>query len=822
MTIKAEFRTFIDDLAASISANLRTSRRSPDAPLMNEACEILAIRRGWALNSPELRALLAGTRKRYIVAPPRFTPSAGPSAQASLAQIQRVIGSSVLRSADSAKLLLLSPLEVAILRERFGTLAIEEDIQHHLPRRPLISRVEPIAVPSSAGRSTTILVRGPRSGVAGARVILKPIQDRDDGYEGVTDAAGELRLTLRSTDARFAKILILPRTNYWSRVITEVSYAPTLTFDVMPLSHDGFDWGLRETGAPMRGERLGRGLRVAIIDSGVARHPSLCDVLHGGKNYILGEDENSWHKDEEGHGTHCAGIIAALAKQSSTWGYAPEVELYAYRIFGGPDGGGWAFDIAAAIRDAIRAGCDIINLSLASQALSGQVRKAIEEAAEAGVLCIAAAGNDGGPVAYPAKLPEVLAVSAIGKTEVFPQDSVHTDARSEALSGGWFLASFSNRGPEIDLSAPGVAITSTLPPEDFGAWDGTSMACPHVTGMAAVLLDVLVRDASPSSLPRSPGRAGLVIDRLLGSCKDLGMPRDHQGAGLPQMNRITSPALGSSTPMPRDRINEGGAPKMENSTPEARLTEKTDDSADGSIAETSPTVAPVWAARRPGTTLNVLVLAANPASARKLRIKEETRKIKRELRRSTAGASVHFRVCERASPERVARELMRFRPEIVHFIAHGSAFEGLLLEGEDGAARLLDAATSATIFRVLGGSVRAVVLNACSSRPHAAAIAAHVDCAIGMNMPIEDGAAVSFAATLFGAISEGHSIKDAFDLASALETSGGRPELVVREGVDAGAILLVKRRAPLSTLPRLLLLVFVLASIVVAAIALIR
>jgi hypothetical protein len=107
-----------------------------------------------------------------------------------------------------------------------------------------------------------------------------------------------------------------------------------------------------------------------------------------------------------------------------------------------------------------------------------------------GVACVVAAGNSGGPVQFPASSPHVLAVSAIGKWGEFPDDSFHA---TQAIDGfdsadGFFPAKFSCFGPEVDVCGPGVAIVSSIPADGFSAWDGTSMATPHVTGMAALVL----------------------------------------------------------------------------------------------------------------------------------------------------------------------------------------------------------------------------------------------------------------------------------------------------------------------------------------------
>jgi subtilisin family serine protease len=282
----------------------------------------------------------------------------------------------------------------------------------------------------------------------------------------------------------------------------------------------------------------GRGVKIAVIDSGIAPHGSL--QVAAGRNFLVGEDPHAWHQDTDGHGTHCAGVLAAIHKAASIWGYVPHATLYALRVFGGVDGGGYASDIRDALRWAVREGCDIINLSLGSQIASSFLRMALEEAADAGVLCVAAAGNASGPVDFPARLDHVVAVSAIGKVGTYPRDSTHREAQGRIRSTDqvYFFASFSNRGNEVDLCAPGVAITSTLPYDAFGAWDGTSMGCPHIAGIAALALET-----SPAlgRARRDAERTMLLLDRLLSCCVDVGMARIYQGAGLPIIRRLLRP-----------------------------------------------------------------------------------------------------------------------------------------------------------------------------------------------------------------------------------------------------------------------------------------
>lgn len=515
--ISSQFFPFVRDLASA--TGLRTKFRASALP---EVAVKVCARRLTAAGSKAALAALKGTEKtRYIVAPPLHQQSAGPATTASLRALHdALIGTdAVVRSENETgrKVLRLSPLEAAVLREKFSGLVVEEDVQYKLARTPLLGEINAISVPQSTVRELTVQVRGGGSPVAGARVVLFTDVTAKRGYEGTTGPNGDVVLSIRKADTRFERIVVLPRAGFWSRVWKSRSASSPLTLEVLPLQVAGFDWGLQTTeakanGVYAQGTYLGTGIKVAIIDTGIASLPSL--RVAGGRNFIDGENSNRWD-DNEGHGTHCAGVVAAIARQGSVWGYAPEALLYALRVFGGADGGGYASDIGDAIEWALGEGCDIISMSLGSET----------------------AGNEGGSVNYPARFRNVVGVSAIGKVGTYPKDSIHRDAESAVRSpdGKYFLASFSNRGEEVDVCAPGVAITSTLPGDAYGAWDGTSMACPHITGMA-----VLALEATPSvrTAPRDAGRMGMLVDRLHGLCADLGLGRTNQGAGLPLLSRL--------------------------------------------------------------------------------------------------------------------------------------------------------------------------------------------------------------------------------------------------------------------------------------------
>ena len=230
----------------------------------------------------------------------------------------------------------------------------------------------------------------------------------------------------------------------------------------------------------------GRGIKVAVIDSGAATTHGNLDQVHEGFDVINKRvDRTTWSVDTLGHGSHCTGVIAATDPAWGIRGFAPEAEIHACKLFPG----GQVSQLIDALEYCIDQGIDVVNMSLGGSAPSEALERQIVRAKQAGVACIAASGNSSGPVQYPAASPHVLAVAAIGKIDEFPHDSYHTETvGSDIDAQGYFTARFSCFGPQVDVCAPGVAIVSSVPPNNFAAWDGTSMAAPHVTGLAALVL----------------------------------------------------------------------------------------------------------------------------------------------------------------------------------------------------------------------------------------------------------------------------------------------------------------------------------------------
>ena len=241
-------------------------------------------------------------------------------------------------------------------------------------------------------------------------------------------------------------------------------------------------WGVERIGAPtvhVSGNK-GAGVNVAILDSGI-------DTDHLDLSYEFGYDFSGLNdadpEDYDGHGTHVAGTVAASDNTVGVVGVAPEVNLYILKVFT-DNGAGYYSDTAEALEWCIGTHSDddpendiqIISMSFGSKAAYGDpgIEPWINDAYDFGILLVGAAGNEGNSpgrgdnVIYPARYEDVIAVAATGES----------DER----------AKWSSTGPSVELSAPGVSIHSTYLGGGYAYASGTSMACPHVSGTAALIL----------------------------------------------------------------------------------------------------------------------------------------------------------------------------------------------------------------------------------------------------------------------------------------------------------------------------------------------
>lgn len=387
------------------------------------------------------------------------------------------------------------------------------------------------------GRADTVTVRVvvrsrlDGSPVPGAEVIAVVDARRDLGAAAFTDRRGVARLRLPPV-ARITRLYVYTEAGYWSFLRRSVPAAAEVVCELRPIDLTRLDDGLRHF-LGHAGPDHGAGVRVGILDTGIdASHPDL--RVAGGRNTVTGEDPADHGDNGEAHGTHVAGIVAARGTApTGVTGVAPGAGLYSYRVFGRDGDGASNFAIAKAIDAAVEDRCDLLNLSLGGGDVDPVLRAAVEDARAAGTVTVAAAGNDRRrPVGFPASEASTVGVSALGRTGTYPADSTAAldRARPFGKDRADYVAAFSNMGPQIDLTGPGVAVVSTVP-GGHGEMSGTSMACPAVVGMAARLLGA---DGRLLRSRRDAGRSDALISRLLLSATSLGLPVELEGRGLPR------------------------------------------------------------------------------------------------------------------------------------------------------------------------------------------------------------------------------------------------------------------------------------------------
>lgn len=271
-------------------------------------------------------------------------------------------------------------------------------------------------------------------------------------------------------------------------------------------------WGVARVEAPAAWKQgQGRGIKVAVIDTGVdCTHPDLqCDFSKGANILEPGADP----MDDNEHGTHVSGTIAGRGNGGGLLGVAPQATIIPVKVLN-KDGEGSLSDIVKGINWATKAGVDVINMSLGGDTGSAALERAVKKALAAGVVVVAAAGNSGpnpDTVGYPGGYAGVIAVAA--------SDS------------GDKVAKFSSRGEAVAVIAPGVDIKSTVPGGGYATESGTSMASPHVAGLAALALERGAR--GPSGVRSALLRAA----SKLCSASACAGPTE-QGAGLPVATKL--------------------------------------------------------------------------------------------------------------------------------------------------------------------------------------------------------------------------------------------------------------------------------------------
>ena len=270
-------------------------------------------------------------------------------------------------------------------------------------------------------------------------------------------------------------------------------------------------WGLRATRV-LGSDATGAGIRVAVLDTGMdLRHPDFAGRSVTSQSFIAGQDVQDGH----GHGTHCIGTACGPRSPSGTrrYGVAHEAEIFVGKVLS-DEGSGDDSGILAGIEWAVSNDCAVISMSLGADVSAPHppYNVAGRRALRRGSLIIAAAGNnanrpsDPGFVGAPANSPDVFAVGAL----------------DNALGMAWFSArSLPGRGGQVDIGGPGLEVYSAWPmPKRYNTISGTSMATPHVAGIAALWA-------------QATGRRGLELwATLLKEGRRLNRSSEDVGAGL--------------------------------------------------------------------------------------------------------------------------------------------------------------------------------------------------------------------------------------------------------------------------------------------------
>ncbi|MBI4655826.1 MAG: S8 family serine peptidase [Elusimicrobia bacterium] len=263
-------------------------------------------------------------------------------------------------------------------------------------------------------------------------------------------------------------------------------------------------WGIKRVNAAGAWSVIdGKGVKVGVVDTGVDyTHPDIAPNYAGGYNAIKPDQPPL---DDHGHGTHVSGTIGAIKDLKGVAGVAPKVFIYGVKVLD-KNGSGSYSSVIAGIEWCVNNGINVINMSLGGSQTTASMEKAVKAAYDKGVVVVCAAGNDSGPVGYPAKYAESIAVSASNSSDK--------------------IASFSSRGPEIDFIAPGVSVYSTFKGGGYKTLSGTSMACPHMAGLAALVVQLGI--TKPEEVKQTLAKAAV----------SLNLKPEEQGAGLVDAGKL--------------------------------------------------------------------------------------------------------------------------------------------------------------------------------------------------------------------------------------------------------------------------------------------
>ncbi|MFE5947962.1 S8 family serine peptidase [Streptomyces sp. NPDC056480] len=375
-----------------------------------------------------------------------------------------------------------------------------------------------LAIPLSEPRRLGVLVKGSDGEMLPGAHVWAIGTGATTHAVASRDGRAELALAA-DTPATLKALYVRPASGYWPLHLEN----PCLTIDgeevtvelrALADTFEGFpdrpatSWGVQA----MRLHQIpptyrGHGIKIALLDSGAdITHPDLKDTVRTGYDFTrLGGE------DSTGHGTWCAGIIAAADNRIGITGIAAEAEVHALKLFPG----GHVSDLLEAVDYCITHRIDIAQVNLAYPAPSQLAAWKLLDAHAAGIAIVAPAGDTAGPLTHPAALPHVLAVGALTHV-AHPADRPHTFLQPRWA--GLCPAPFTAAGPGVDLAAPGVAAITTAAGGGYTTAGGSAIAAAHATGLAALLLahhDQLRTQA----MRRTPVRTSQLYNLLRTACQ---------------------------------------------------------------------------------------------------------------------------------------------------------------------------------------------------------------------------------------------------------------------------------------------------------------
>ncbi|MBI5630813.1 MAG: S8 family peptidase [Elusimicrobia bacterium] len=284
------------------------------------------------------------------------------------------------------------------------------------------------------------------------------------------------------------------------------------------------DWGVERVKAPAAWAKTrGEGVKVVVIDTGIdINHPDLKENIVGGWNTV---NDSPNFKDDNGHGSHVSGIIAAVDNNEGSVGVAPKASLYGVKVLNA-EGSGTYDNVIAGMQWAVENKMQVANMSLGGSRGTESLRLAVSAMTKAGVVLMAAAGNSGGAVSYPGAYKDEGAITIA--------------ASNSANKVAWF----SSRGPAVAFIAPGVNIYSTYwesksdgsSGSGYDTLSGTSMATPHMVGLAALAIKAKNITGSDEKVVQAV-RAAL---KAAASPLSDEIPVEQQGSGIVDAGKLVN------------------------------------------------------------------------------------------------------------------------------------------------------------------------------------------------------------------------------------------------------------------------------------------